>query len=154
MLGGKLASHADGAVGAVTGVGINHVRAIRAQNLLALGGNILRHAQHDGKSLGRAQHGVGDAGVAAGGIEQGLTRAELAAESSFSNDVGSGAVFHRATGVVPFGLAQKCHGGQMRSEPIKAQQRSIADARKQTEPRTWDGWLRRMMCRDRCRQPG
>jgi len=41
----------------------------------------------------------------------------------------------------------------MRCELIKAQQRSIADALKQTEPRTRDGGLRRMMCRDSFRQP-
>ena len=76
MPGGKFAGLANGAVGAIGGIGINNVRAIGAQNLFALGGNILRHAQGDGKSFSRSEHGVGDAGVAAGGIEQNFAGSE------------------------------------------------------------------------------
>ena len=81
-----------------------------------------------GKSFGRAQHGVGDAGVAAGGIEQNLAGAQLPAAASLGDDVGGGAIFHRSAGVIPFGLTQKCYARQVAGERIQTQQRSVADA--------------------------
>src|SRR5258708_13409131 len=106
MSGGKFASGADGAVGAVAGIGINKVCAVRAQNPFAFGGNILRHAECDGKSFSRAQHGVGDAGVAAGGIEQNLAVAELATATPFGDDAGGGPILPQAPAPVPFALTQ------------------------------------------------
>src|SRR5580693_3341785 len=105
MLGRNLASHADGAVGTFAGIGVENVRAVGAQNLLSFSRNILRHAQRDRKSFGRAEHGIGNSGVAAGGVEQSLAGTELTAAAAFGNNVGRGAIFHRAAGVVPFGLA-------------------------------------------------
>src|SRR5258708_21225574 len=154
MPGGKFASRADGAVGAIAGIGINNVRAIGAENLLTFGGDILRHAECDGKSFSSAEHGIGDAGVAAGGIEQNLAVAELATATAFGDDAGGGAIFHRSAGIVPFGLAQKCDAGKMRSELVKAQQRSVADAVEQALSGARSGGFRRMKRRESCRQPG
>ena len=108
----------------------------------------MRHAQRHRKSLSRAQHGIGNASVAAGGVEQDFAGSELAIAAAFGDDVGGGAVFHGATGVVPFGLAQKCHAGKMRGKAIKAQQRSVADAVQQTLARAHHLASGRMMRRE------
>src|ERR1700691_1459409 len=99
MLGGEFAGLADGAIGAVVRIGIDNVCSVNAQNLLAFGGNVLRHAERYGKSLSRAQHGIGNAGVAAGGVKQSSAGSELTAAAAFGNDVGRGAVFHGTAGV-------------------------------------------------------
>ena len=70
VLGGKPAREADGAIGAVGSVSPLTVRAVGGEDALALDRNIGGHAQHDGEAHGRAQHGIGDAGVAAGGVEE------------------------------------------------------------------------------------
>ena len=80
-----------------------------------------------GKSFGRSQHGVGDAGVAAGGIEQNLAGTQLTAAAGFGYDVGGGAILDRSAGVIPLGLTQKCYARQVGGERIETQQRSVAD---------------------------
>src|SRR5215471_2649763 len=108
MCCGKLAGHANGTVGSVSGVGVNDVCTVSLQDLLTLTRNVFRHAEGDRKSFCRTEHRIGDAGVAAGRVEKNLAGAELAAAASFSDNIASGAVLHRTAGVVPFGLAQKC----------------------------------------------
>src|ERR1700675_1692973 len=100
MLGRQFASQADGAVGSVSRIGVKNIRAIGLQNLLALRRNIARHAERDGKSLGRTQHGIGYSSIAASGVEKNLARSELAAAPTFGDDVGRCAVLHRAARVV------------------------------------------------------
>src|ERR1700731_1518750 len=99
MLGGEFASHANRAVGAFARIGVKNVCAISAENLLALDRYVGRHAQGDGKFLSRAKHGIGDTGVAAGCVEQNLAVGKLAAAAPSQDDVGSSAVFHRASGI-------------------------------------------------------
>src|SRR5450631_2293150 len=131
MLGGELAGQADGAVGAIGGIGIKNVGAIAMQDLLALARNVFRHAQGDGESFGRSQHGVSDASVAAGGVEKNFAGAKLTAAAGLGDDVGGGAIFDRSAGVVPFGLTQKCYARQVGGERVQTQQRSVADALEQ-----------------------
>src|SRR5580658_9073413 len=128
MLRGELAGHPDGAVGTVGGIGINDVGAVALQDLLALARNILRHAQGDGEAFGSAQHRIGNAGVAAGGVEQNLAGAELPTAAGFGDDVGGGAIFDRSAGVVPFRLTQKCYARQVGGQRVQTQERSVADA--------------------------
>ena len=73
----KFTSGSNRSVGAVTGIGVNNVGAIRMQNALALHRNIFRHAQRHGETFGSADHGVGDSGISAGGIEQELCRVRI-----------------------------------------------------------------------------
>ena len=80
-----------------------------------------------GKPCGGADHGVGDAGISAGGIEQDFAGAEFSAGAGLGDDVRGGAVFHRSAGVVPLGFAQQLDSGQIASETFQAQQRSVAD---------------------------
>src|ERR1700733_14574150 len=89
MLCGELASQANRAVRTFAGIGIENVLSISAEDALALGGNILRHAQGDGESLSRAQHGIGNAGIAAGSVEQSFAGNQLpAAARSFTEPPG------------------------------------------------------------------
>src|SRR5579863_5910405 len=118
MFCGQFAGHANGAVGSISRVGVNNVGAVAVQDLFAFSGNIFGHAEGDGKSFGRAEHGVSDAGIAAGGIEKSFAGGQLTATASFGDDVGRRAIFDRAAGVVPFGLTQKCYAGQVGGEGV------------------------------------
>ena len=93
-LGGQFARHADSAVGSVAGIGIDNIGAVGLQDFLALNRNIRRHAQRDRKSFCRAQHCIGNASIAAGGVEQNFAGGKLAIATSFSNDAGGGAILH------------------------------------------------------------
>ena len=68
---GQGAGLADGAVGAVGGVGPDDLGAVGGEDVFALRRDVGGHAERDGKAQRGAQHGVGDAGVAAGGVQQG-----------------------------------------------------------------------------------
>ena len=52
--------------------------AVGGEDVLALGGDVGGHAEGDGEALRGAEHGVGDAGVAAGGVEESFAGGELA----------------------------------------------------------------------------
>src|SRR6185312_13350866 len=73
-------------------------------------------------------HGVGDAGVAAGGVEQAAGGADEAALLRVEDDGGGGAVLDGAAGVVPLRLAEDLDAGQTRGEAIELHQRGVADA--------------------------
>src|ERR1700758_840220 len=92
MIARQFTGHANGAVRTVGGVGIKHVGAVALQDLLALPRNIFRHAESDRESFGCAQHGVGDASVAAGGVEQDLAGTQPTSAASFGDDVGRGTI--------------------------------------------------------------
>src|SRR6266700_1795932 len=132
MFGGQFSRHANGSVGTVTRIGIKNVGAVTLQNLLALARNIFRHAQSDRESFGRAEHRIGNAGIAAGGIEKNLSGAQLSAPPSLGDNVARGTVFDRAAGIVPLSLTQKCYTRQAGGEGVQAQQGSVADALDQT----------------------
>jgi hypothetical protein len=128
MVAGQFAGHADRAVGTVRRIGIKNVGAVALQDLLALAGNVLRHAEGHGESFGGAQHRIRDARVAAGGVEENLAGAQLTAATGFGHDVGRGAIFDRSAGVVPFSLTQKCYARQVVGDSIQTQQWSVANA--------------------------
>src|SRR6185437_13079977 len=97
--GGELAGLADGAVGSVGGVGPDDLGAVGGEDVLALLGDVGGDAEGDGKVQRGAQHGVGDAGVAGGGVEQAacgagfrLVEFEQAALFGVDDDGGGGAV--------------------------------------------------------------
>ena len=84
---------------------------------LRSGGDVGGHAEGDGEAERGAEHGVGDAGVAAGGVEQAAASAlvELSRPrfSASSDDGGGGAVLDGAAGVGPLGLAEDLDAGQV-----------------------------------------
>src|SRR5579871_771274 len=131
---GQLPRHADGAVRSVAGIRINNVGAIALQDLLTLARNIFRHAQRDGKSFRRADHGISDAGVAAGGIEEHLAGTELPATPSLGDNVGGGTILYRSARVIPLSLTQECYARQVSGDRIQSKERSIANAIDETVP--------------------
>src|SRR5579872_569421 len=134
MLFRQLPRHANGAVGALARIGVHDVGSVSLQDFFSLRRDILRHAERHWKSLGCAQHRVGNAGVPAGGVEQNLPCREAAAAAAFGNDAGGGTIFHRAAGVVPFGFAQQSYFRLKRRKMLETEQWGVADALHQPPP--------------------
>src|SRR6202022_2690737 len=62
-----------------------------------------------------------------GRIEQGLAEGESSATAAFRDDAGGGAVFNRASGVIPLGLPQNLNTGQVARQAVEPEKRSVAD---------------------------
>ena len=69
MIASQFTCHANRAIGSVGRIGIENICAVALQNLFPFTRNIFRHAKCYGKSFSRAQHGISDASIAAGGVE-------------------------------------------------------------------------------------
>ena len=94
------------------GIAENHLRAVGLQNPLALLGGVGRqHELHLVPAVG-ADHGVGDAGVAAGGIENRAARGSAAGALAIENHIQRRAVFHRSAGVEVLGLGEDLDAGE------------------------------------------
>ena len=63
-------------------IGEDQLGAVGGQDPLALGLAVARHAERHREAEGRAEHGVGDPGVARGGVEQRAAGREGAASGS------------------------------------------------------------------------
>src|SRR5450759_2116996 len=72
----NLAAQADGAVGALGGIGEYHLSTIRTQHMLAFVRGVARETELDPITFVSPDHGVGDAGVAAGGVQNRSARLE------------------------------------------------------------------------------
>ena len=114
-----LAAHADGAVGAFAGIAEDHLRAVGFQDAFALDGGVGRQAQLDLVAAIGADHGVGDAGVAAGGVQDDALGIQAAGALAIQDHVEGGAVLHGAAGVEVFGLGEDLDAGELarRSSP-------------------------------------
>src|SRR5579864_2039413 len=128
--GDQLLSFADGAIRALAWIGPDDFGAKGMQNPLALFRGAAWNAEGHRESERGAEHGVSDAGVAAGGIEQPST-AQSSGALRFAHDGGSSAIFHRAARVVPLGLAQDLDTCEAGSDALKPQQWRVPDALKQ-----------------------
>ncbi len=128
LIRGQLARLADGAVRAVGRVGPNDVCAIGGKNAFALRRHIGRHAERDGEAQRRAQQRVGDAGVAAGGVEQVFARAGKDASCGVRclHNGGRSTVLDAAARVSPLGFAQYLNTRQVPGQLVESQQRGIA----------------------------
>ena len=116
------------AVRALQRVSKDELDVISAQNGDPLLADVLRQVKLDAIALGRADHGVGDAGVAAGAVEDDLARAQVAFRFGAADDAISGAVLDAAARVLPLGFCQDAHiGRQMLADAAEAKQRRIAD---------------------------
>ena len=56
-----------------------------------------------------------------------LPATEFSAGAGLGDDVRGGAIFHRSARVIPLGFAQQLDSGQVASETLQAQKRSVAD---------------------------
>ena len=128
MVAGQFSRPADGPVGTFVGVGPVHFRCEGVEDAFALRGDAGRHGELDGKADRCAEHGEGDAGVAAGGVEQGLTGREQAAGAGVGHHGGCGAVFDAAAGIGPLGLGQEGDAGESADDLVQADERGRADA--------------------------
>ena len=127
-VGGELAGDADGAVGAVGRVGKDDIGAVGGEDAFALDGNISGHAEQYTEAQRCAEHGVGDAGVAAGGVEEDFPGASWPVRCGFADDAGGGAVFDAAAGVVPLGFTEQMNAGKVAREIVERYERRVADA--------------------------
>ena len=84
-------------------------------------------AQLDLVALQRADHGVGDAGIAAGGVEQGAVVGQPAGPLAIQDHVQPGAVFHRPAGIEELRLGVDFDARKLRIQLRQAQQRRVAD---------------------------
>src|SRR5258708_38654454 len=100
MFGREFAGLTDRPIGTFARIGVNNIGAISGKNLFALNRNVGRHTKRNGKTLSRTEHGVSNAGVSAGGVEQDFPRTELAFVTALRDDVRSCAVFYRAARIM------------------------------------------------------
>src|SRR5690606_11809716 len=107
----EVADVADGAVGPGVGVAFDDGGAIGGEDLLALDRGAAWHDEFDRETDGGAKHGVGDAGVSGGGVDQHLASLKFAAGEGGADDAEGGPVLDRASGIGPFGLQPDLHGG-------------------------------------------
>ena len=110
---------------------IGSVKTISApnalQNPLALGRDVLRHAQPHAIAARRADHRVGDAGVARRRVEDDLVARQRARPLAVGNHPGRRPILHRAAGILPLGLGVELDVAQTRLEARQADQGRIAD---------------------------
>ena len=79
-------------------------------------------------AFGRADHGIGDAGVAAGAVQQDFVVGQRAAADGLAHDVGCGTIFDAAAGIHPFGFGVYADIlWQMGGYLTKAQERCVPD---------------------------
>jgi len=117
-----------GAIGAVLRRGQHDLRPVGAQNLDALRAGVFRQKELDGVAARRAEHGQGDAGVAAGALQDRLAGVEQAGGLGLADDIERGAILDAPAGVVPFRLGVDGDGlRQAAGDPLQADQRGIAD---------------------------
>ena len=92
---------ADGPVRALPRIREHNTRPIRQQNLLPFGGGIRRQAQFHAVSLGGSDHGIGDSGVSAGGVQNRPSRRELSGEDRLHEHSCDGSVLDGSTRIGP-----------------------------------------------------
>ena len=140
IVAGQFAGAANGAVGTLVGVSPLDASAIGVEDSLALRGDVGGHGELDGKAEGRAEHGEGDASVAAAGVEEDLAGREQTAGAGVAHDGGGGAVFDASAGVGPLGFGQKRNALEAMHRPLKTDQRRGADTIRDREAELLGGW--------------
>ena len=125
--GVEAAGFSNRAVGTLKRAGEDKLCTERAQDELTFLTGVLRHAQFDLVSSGCSDHRVSDAGITRRRVEDRLLWRERARLLTFGNHPGSGAIFHRATGILPLGLRIDLDTGACLLDLAKPNQRSAAD---------------------------
>ena len=122
------ADAADGAVGAFVSRRIDDFDAVGCEDVFAFGRGAGGKAEFHSIAERGADHGVGDAGVAAGRVEDYFAGAQVAGAFAGADHGIGGAVFHGAAGIEPFGFGVKFHVGEGGGDAFEAKERSVADA--------------------------
>ena len=99
--------------------------------MLALLRGVVGQAELDLISFVCADHGVGDAGVAAGGIEDDFAGGELAGALAFQDHVEGGAVLDGAAGIEKLGLGVDLDAGEVGGDAVEADEGGVADQAEQ-----------------------
>ena len=111
----------------------NQLRAVGSHRRLAFGGGVVRHDQHHAVTLDRRGHGQGDAGIAAGGLDQHITGLDVAALLGAGDHRQRRTVLYRTSRIITFQLQQQGVAGVAR-QALQTHQRGVADA-------IGDGWV-------------
>ncbi len=126
-----LAALADGAVGAFSRIAEYHLRAISLEDALALDGSVGGQAQPDAIAARGADHGIGNAGVAACGIQNGVLGTEAAGALAIEDHVEAGTVLYRSAGIEVFRLGVDGDAGHLAADLFQAQQWRVANGGQQ-----------------------
>ena len=127
----KLLRLEERAIAPLRRIGQHQFRAVRLEQRLALDTGVGRHEQLDVVTAPRADHGVGDAGVAAGGVEDGALVIQLAQTLAVQDHVQRRTVLHRPAQVEILRFGVELDPRQPRRDPVQLQQRRIADGLEQ-----------------------
>jgi hypothetical protein len=125
---GELARSEPCSVRALGGIGHDDLRAVGVEDALALGPGRRGQAEGHSEAERGAQHGVGNAGVAARGVEEPPARQETA-PVRVNNDPSRGAILHAAAGILRLEL--RVHGDAFRRETAERDEGSLPDAPEQ-----------------------
>ena len=103
----------------------DHFRAEEAHEPAALNREAVSHGHDEGITLGGTDHGEPDAGVAAGCLDDGLARREVAAPLGFFDDADCKAVLHRCSGIEELRL--HVDADARRRQPVDTDAWRVAD---------------------------
>ena len=126
MTGHDLTDHVDRAVRTLPGVAVHDLGAVSLHQRLALGADVAGHHQLDPVSLGPAEQGVSDTGVARGRVDDRLVVGQRSAALAVLDHRERGAVLDRPARIEPLGLGVDLHAGELALEHADAQQRRVA----------------------------
>src|SRR5277367_5366355 len=98
-----------------------------AEDAFALVRGAIRQAKLYAVAKRRADHGIGNPRVAAGGVDDDLARAQRAAGQTGLNHAQRWPVFDRATGIAPFRLGVEFHIGEFAANSREPQERRVSD---------------------------
>ena len=127
------ASTGDGAVASVHGGGLDDLGPVGPEHRLPLGAGVGRQAQLELVAPRGSDECVGDAGVAAAGVEDGLARTQKSSSLCVEHHGQGSACLDRAAGVEPLALHPDLDGvgHEAVRDPVETHHGRVADASEQ-----------------------
>jgi hypothetical protein len=117
---------ANGPVASLHRIGQDQIRAIRIQQVLAFGGGIRGYAQGHAVPAGGTEHGVRNAGVAGGGIEEHPARLERPSALAVEDHRERGAILDGSARIARLELGVELDAG-LGFEPAQSDERRPPD---------------------------
>ncbi len=117
----------DRAIGAFVAGSDDQFGSECAEDFLALMRSAVRQAQRDAVAERRANHGVSDAGIAAGGIDDAFAGRQLAGSEAGLDHAQGRAILDRASWIEPFRLSGKLDVWELLADPLQPEQGSVPD---------------------------